>query len=549
VFALETELALSLFEGLGTVRALTCSLLLRYKEYDQLISLVCDPLHYNDVNSFQDDYLATLLLSKNPRIPLSTNKEEVAIRKFREAEKLCFDTNRRIRVFREDPRTAGQWAIKLVTKTQQIIQRILGSHPSQGDLSYCYDKMRFGPGATTSCGGIVTSGRKFSKRDVDCTSSMVSFRAFCFPHLWKQNVPGLNVRESSRLTTVPKNAKTDRVICIEPDLNIFFQLGVGALLRQKLRYFGLDLSTQEVNRSFARRALKDNLATVDLSSASDTISTEIVELLIPPAWVDLLRLPRVSSTTLPDGEIVDLEKWSSMGNGYTFELETLIFYATALAVTEFERWSDVTSFGDDIILPSSSYPDLREALEFLGFKVNAEKSFGNGLFYESCGTDWFDGINVRPFFLKSDSHDINSICYLYANNARRWSCRRNGGDSCDGRLLPFWLRCFAACQPNARHHIPEGYGDVGFISDFDRACPKLTSRARRRTTWGGYFFYYRRIGMRKTASYVHGAYIGSLCRSNTSEWTLGNEDLRGRPMPARRKIGYSLEWPNLGPWC
>lgn len=543
VFNLEIESTLALSESLGSVRALTVALLIRHNEWQQLVDLDIDPNHYQSVELFSKDYLVTKVLSKNSRLPLAIDKRAVAIAKFYDAEALCSNTNNRVMHFREDPRSAGAEIISLVTRVQLIIQRILSAYPSRNDLDFAERNMRFGPGATTSLSGVVTQGAKFQDRVLDCTPSLVSFRAFCFPDLWKQNAKTLNVVDSSKLTTVPKSAKTDRVICIEPDLNIYVQLGIGALLKKRLSGFGLDLSTQGNNQKMAQRAFRDNLATVDLSSASDTISSEIVRLLVPPAWVDLLEYPRVPSTNI-DGTRVPLAKWSSMGNGYTFELETLIFYATALAVTPEGEWGDVIAYGDDIILPDQYRETLFNALTFLGFRVNHEKTFGAGRFHESCGADFFDGQNVRPFFLRSEHHDFESVCYLYANNARRWASLRNGGYTCDSSILPFWIRCFTASSPKSRHQIPEGYGDVGFVSDFVRANPKRSHPSR---GWGCWKFSYRRIASVDKRINELGCLIANTSGKLTS-WTLGKESLRGRYARAAVAFGHSHEWPNLGPW-
>lgn len=543
VLGLELSCAKALFKGIGTARALTCHLLVKYGEWEQLLDLTCNPLHYNDPQHFADDHLVTSVLQKNPRLPTSIDRRATAIGKFYDAEKLCKETNLRILDFIQNQHVADSEIITVVSKTQHIIQRILSAYPKREDLEYAEKKMRFGPGATTSLSGIVTQGAKFKNRTLDCTEELVGFRAFCFPHQWKQNVQELNVVRGSRLTTVPKNAKTDRVICIEPDLNIFVQLGLGALLRKKLRVFGLDLSTQSNNQRLASEAWRRGLATVDLSSASDTISIEVVKLLLPPTWVELLAYPRCPRTNCDDTWI-ELEKWSSMGNGYTFELETLIFYSLALACTGAEGWDDVLAYGDDIIIPLESYPLLMRALSFLGFKVNEEKTFGEGLFHESCGTDWFRGHNVRPFFFRSDYHDFESICYLYANNARRWANRRNGGWSCDSRCLPLWLRCYTAVAPKDAHHIPEGYGDVGFITDFDRAKPSV-----RRAKFGreGYRFLYRRVASIERRISEEGcltAFLSGKC----TDWSLAREPLRDRYRRAVTRVGHHYEWPNLGPW-
>lgn len=545
VFKLELDATLALLEGLGTPRALTVYLLLKNGEWQQYLSLGINPEHYTEPNSFMDDYQATEILKKNPRLPTSIDKRQVAIDKFYDAEVECAKANRRIQDFREDPLSVGADVMNTVLRAQDIIQQILGPFPNRAALSRILENMRYGPGATTSTQGIVTQGLKFSKPSLDCTPGLVDFRDLLVSPLWNQLVaPALNPVLGSRLTTVPKNAKTDRCICIEPDLNIYLQLGIGAEIRSRLKRFGLDLNTQEVNQSMAARAWTDGLSTIDLSSASDTLCEEAVHLLLPPAWVDLLKIPRCAFTS-HDGKWLRLEKWSSMGNGYTFELESLLFYAVALASTEIARWSDVVTFGDDIILPNESVSLLTRTLNFLGFSVNRDKSFGNGLFHESCGTDWFMGVNVRPFFFRSASDDFPTICYLYANNVRRWANRRHGGWSCDSRCLPCWIRCYRAARVQDQHRIPEGYGDGGFIVDFDDARPPR--RAPFKRGWGGYWYTFRRIPSMKRSISQEGCYL-SFLSGKITDFERGNESLRGRSRKPRTSIGHSHEWPNLGPW-
>lgn len=543
LLSLELAATLALCESIGSVRALTVSLLVKHNEFDQLLDLSIDADRYDDYRSFSDDHLVTSVLSKNPRLPSSHEKREAAIGKFYAAEALCADTNIRIRQFREDPLSVGSELFNTVLRVQEIIQKIVSSHPNRSDLNFCEENMRFGPGATTSISGVVTSGRKFNNMTLDCTEELVSFRAFCFPQQWGQRCTGLNVRRSSKLTTVPKNAKTDRVICIEPDLNIYVQLGIGATLRRRLMRSGLDLSSQEHNRYLASQAHLLELATVDLSSASDTLSKETVELLMPPAWVDLLGFARVPFTSVK-GKEISLEKWSSMGNGYTFELETLIFYAIAKAVCTEDEWVNVLAYGDDIILPAKRVDSLERILSFLGFKVNNEKTFGKGRFYESCGADFFDGMNVRPFYFRSEHYDIDSVCYLYANNARRWANRHYGGNACDVRLLPVWLRCFAACQKRNRYLIPEAVGDVGFVVDFDNATP---SRAHPEWGWCGWKYSFRGIVSERRVISEEGC-LTAFLSGKRSEYTLARESIRGSFAPATEQVGITFEWPNLGPW-
>jgi hypothetical protein len=546
VFKLECGLLAALCEGIGTVRSLTVSLLAAYGEWQQLLELSIDPTRYDDPLSFADDYLVTSVMQKNPRLPTSIDKSAVAIDKFKKSEEVCKQTNERLSNFFSGNIPLPSDVYLAIHYARETIREILGPL-TRADLRFAESKMRFGPGATTSLSGVVTQGKKYSRLEIDATPRLVSFRAFCFPELWGQIVSHINVTQASRLTTVPKNAKTDRVICIEPDLNIFVQLGTGALLREKLRRFGLDLNTQVTNQQLAKLAVELGLCTMDLSAASDTISREVIWGLLPDEWCQLLHYSRVDKTRVGTEEI-ELHKWSSMGNGYTFELETLVFLGVIIGCCKAAGVTTdcVTVYGDDLIFPDEIRGDVERTLTFLGFSVNREKTFGKGRFHESCGTDWFDGVNVRPFFFRSQFHDYESICYLYANNGRRWAHRRNSDESCDSRLLPLWLRCFRAVEPNNRHLVPEGQGDVGFVVDFDFAKPAI-HRTLKERGWGGFTYHYRSVkSIEKDISQL--GCLTAFLNGNASEWSLGREAMRGRFHPARSKEGYALAWPNLGPW-
>jgi hypothetical protein len=163
---------------------------------------------------------------------------------------------------------------------------------------------------------------------------------------------------ASRLSFVPKTALIDRAICIEPRWNVYLQLGIGGLIERRLRRYGMVLiKDQSRNSEFARRAWADGLATIDLSSASDTVSTNLVLDLLAdgdPFWLDLIMASRCAYVEYR-GKTIRLEKVSSMGNGYTFPLESAIFYAFAWAAARVSGSSteDITVYGDDIIVPRS----------------------------------------------------------------------------------------------------------------------------------------------------------------------------------------------------
>ena len=227
--------------------------------------------------------------------------------------------------------------------------------------------------------------------------------------------PTYSVKNSSKTTFVDKTNKIDRTIAIEPTLNMFFQKGAESLLRDRLLPY-LDLTNlQDTHKQLALYgSLTADISTVDFSSASDSISVELVKFLLPPAWFMLLSSIRCSSTVLDDVIYTDLPMISTMGNATTFPLETLVFYSLAYACSApftgkslFAECKDlkISVYGDDCILPRHATSSFIELAQYVGMLVNVEKTFtGDVKFRESCGADCFDFRNVRPFHLKSPSN-------------------------------------------------------------------------------------------------------------------------------------------------
>lgn len=227
--------------------------------------------------------------------------------------------------------------------------------------------------------------------------------------------------EGAVLFTVPKKTDIDRCACKEPDVNMFLQKGVGAHIRRRLRRFGINLNDQSVNRKLASvGALDNSLATLDLSSASDTITIECVKTLLPSDWFLYLNDIR-SQNVVVDGETIRTEMFSSMGNGFTFELESLIFWALARTTLFFEGIPGIVSvYGDDIVCPARGADMLTWVLCSFGFTVNPEKSFSDGPFRESCGGHYHGADDVTPFYLKRKATLLTDVIRV-ANQLRRWA--------------------------------------------------------------------------------------------------------------------------------
>lgn len=233
--------------------------------------------------------------------------------------------------------------------------------------------------------------------------------------------------DSSKISTVEKSREIDRVIATEPGCNMFMQLGLGTIINQRLELMSgyRPTNQQKYNRELARLGSENgSYATIDLKSASDTISLRFCRMLLPSELFSLLMDLRVRTTVYQSDEI-RLGMMSSMGNGFTFPLQTLIFTSLVMASYEelgiplkyrdykaMHRLGNFGVFGDDIVVVQKVFPFLCGVLESCGFIVNHTKSFSQGPFRESCGGDYLHGRNVRGVYIKSLSgrHNLNALC-------------------------------------------------------------------------------------------------------------------------------------------
>jgi hypothetical protein len=489
------------------------------------------------VRQFADDYLVSEMMGKNPMLNSGIDRVAVATSAFLEAEDNCRLTNNRLRRL-NDESPLHPYLLKM----RQVIRDILG-RLTPAKLGYCDSNFGFGPGATSAVGGAdVVLSKKYGV-ELHITPRLYPFRYALIGPVWR-SFPDSDfvVNDESRTTTVPKNAKTDRIIAIEPHLNIYVQKGIGALIRHRLKLFGVDLNTQSWNQFLASKAQEWSLATIDLKGASDSVSHRLVRYLLPSRWFELLNTARVDFTSL-DGRRVPLEKFSSMGNGYTFELETLIFYAACIACGAHKALTAV--YGDDIIVERSVSEKLIEVLNFVGFKTNAKKTFLEGNFFESCGTDWYEGHDVRPVYLKGNYVD-DTQCRLYIPNALRRYAHRRASRGCDIRFKKAWVSAVRRCSPiERRTAIPLGSGDDGLTLNWDESAPSRTWCSKYHG-WQGRVLPLSAVKSRNTVT--NGAYVAALHKgspdvSRTVEYERGAV-VRSDRLRSRAVLG----WPELGPW-
>lgn len=540
-FGLEISVFLETCEVINTPRSLACYLLVKNGEGRQYLEL--DELDkYSD--TFADDYLVTEMLSKHPGIPGFTDadRKDTAYVKWVAAELKCKQTNERL--------LDGSWFEFLDPSCQRVLLQARAYIASllgplrKVDLQYAEASFRYGPGASSACKGrdVLPSRKMTSVLDVG--PRLYPYWRSLIPFIGREAlVHEINLVGYNSMTFVPKTAKTFRTISIEPHANIYVQLGIGSLLRSKLRRAGIDLDHQEeINRSCVRAAYYKNYATIDLSSASDTIASEVVRWLVPDDWFQLLAVARSEYTELPNGEITRLQKFSSMGNGYTFELETLIFKALAYGCSP--SFSEV--FGDDIIVPQGPPTELLLAtLCCLGFSVNVKKTFTAGVFFESCGVDCHRGIDVRPFYLKGSYADKTTAVIEICNKISLYARRRNLNLSRDARFYRVWKLCLSHCNRAGRTGVGLGYGTAGLIKNFDEFCP-----ARLKHGHEGYLgIVHRSCGVLTRNTSLLGAYALALRYSTGGDRSFQTETIRGSVTTIGLRSIPISQWVDPGPWA
>lgn len=360
----------------------------------------------------------TALVSKVPFPGNTLARKRKALSDFRQAELKCKRSNRRLSHFSKHPNRMPNEVRVVMTRAREWVRRVLG-RLDEHRLDSIISSSR--PGSGVSIGTRnrfrVSLPFKLGDTDLSCTDSALPYARMMVegsPHWsllhaeidWetrRMRLPYVSA-VGNRITFVPKDARTLRTIAIEPNLNVCLQLGVHSYIASRLEAFGNSILDQARNQEMARVAsgleLGSSYATIDLSQASDSVSTELVRWLLPSDWFSFLDDLRCKSGVVGE-ETILFEKFSSMGNGFTFALETLIFWALGKAVDSFCGHDGVTStYGDDIITRDESALLLIEVLKFAGFGINTSKSYVLGPFRESCGADWHTLCRVTPQYVR-----------------------------------------------------------------------------------------------------------------------------------------------------
>lgn len=226
----------------------------------------------------------------------------------------------------------------------------------------------------------------------------------------------------SRLAQVPKNNDKNRLINVEPLLNVGLQKWLGNLLAEVLLKAGINLETGQSLHQKLIRSL--DWATIDFSAASDSYGTGLVDYLFPSFVTNALMKVRSGTfvytqyqrVELPDGTSrEDTRDWreranvyACMGNGTTFPILTLIVWAIGRACSAHTTFA----YGDDLIVKTTAAKKVFHAFRFCGFEINTEKSFFEGPVRESCGAYTREGTALRSYDIKSCNNlaDVITTC-------------------------------------------------------------------------------------------------------------------------------------------
>lgn len=353
-----------------------------------------------------------------------------------------------------------------------------GGYPLVDDIQGCLDFGRVGPGASLGARGGDFYTKLFAS-PLTSTSRLLyeNYRRYTRNFAEWSNAEAIRsiqygeirIVQGNCLSFVPKYTHISRSICTEPSLNMYYQLGLGQIITDRLKaHFGVDLELQQFrNRELARRgSLGEGYSTLDLESASDSISLGLCEAVLPRWLNTILRKLRSPVTRIGDREH-ELNMVSTMGNGFTFPLQTVLFTCMVEAAARWRGFrlryprtfhsnvkvqtpgfpdqeglrddhGNFAVFGDDIICSEFITADVMRLLSMAGFHVNHSKSFVEGPFKESCGSDFYLGVNIRGVYIKSlsDKQDF----YSAINQLNLFSTRT-------GVSLPTTIRWLLARVP------------------------------------------------------------------------------------------------------
>jgi hypothetical protein len=307
---------------------------------------------------------------------------------------------------------------------------------------------KHGPGAVAE--RLTSNGKYRSKYWTDRLESVFHVGDFLYPSMRHVSDAyeddGIEFHEPgselpSRVVSVPKTQKVPRIIAIEPSSVQFVQQGLLESMMSFIHSSWLNdfigTKSQEPNQLLAKEgSLNGDLATLDLSEASDRVSSQLVETIMSRHRLSRegVMACRSQRASVPGQGVITLNKFASMGSALCFPFEAMVFLTIILLGIQnergyrFESISDIRRligsvrvYGDDLIVPIDCVHSIVDELERFGARVGRHKSFWNGSFRESCGKEYYDGhdvsyVKVRRLFPSHRQHVAETVSLVSLRN-------------------------------------------------------------------------------------------------------------------------------------
>jgi len=278
---------------------------------------------------------------------------------------------------------------------------------------------KHGPGATAE--KLSSNGKYRSRYWTNRLESVFHVGDFLYPNIRHVDdcYDGVNFLEPgdetpSRVVSVPKTQKSPRIIAIEPSSVQYVQQGLLESITRHTQSSFLNgfigSGSQKPNQLLAQKGSSDgSLATLDLSDASDRVSSKLVSELLARNVLsrEAIFACRSQRASVPGEGVITLSKFASMGSALCFPIEAMVFLTIIFLAIEkeqghrFTKQADLFSllgsvrvYGDDIIVPIDYVHTVVDQLEYFGARVGRQKSFWTGRFRESCGKEYYSGHDV-----------------------------------------------------------------------------------------------------------------------------------------------------------
>lgn len=356
------------------------------------------------------------------------NDEELAAR--------TFNKFLRVQETREFPSQLKTRTFEVLKEARRICSDVLGRYSEEEHFGFC----RFGKRATVG-NKYKESYLELKVKALTCSQEQrIWFKHYLEGDALLQEAiaqaqgceaPAIAMVDVHALdyTLVPKSFKSLRGIMPNTAIGGFYSYGLGRCIRERLK--DVHLNVKRLQAKHGRYAKKFSRtmthATADLSSASDCFTSALVNRLLPREWYNLVRKGRIGQFGY-QGKTFHLSSFMTMGIGFTFELQTLLFYSLLKSIANLSKTAGTISvYGDDLIYPVSMHRFVVGIFQDIGFTLNEDKTYVKESFRESCGSDYYCGFDVRPYQPEMEGgllSGVHAAVFLYklANGLmRRWS--------------------------------------------------------------------------------------------------------------------------------